>query len=88
MSIESLVADSSKSSNYTVVAFGDAVVLVSGSGAVVNNLVVAVYSADVGVSGTDIGLSSEEVFKAAPPLAGPLGASAVTNPTSYIIHQC
>ena len=49
MSVESLVADSGKSGDYAVVAFGDAVVLVSGSGAVVNNIAVAVFGDNAGV---------------------------------------
>ena len=61
MSIESLVADFSKSGDYVVVAFGDAVVLVSGGGAIVNNIAVAVFG--------------EEVYRAVPPSVGPLGAS-------------
>jgi hypothetical protein len=54
LSVESLVADSSKSGDYTVV--GDAVVLVSGGGAIVNNIAVAVFS-DVAVvaTGADVG---------------------------------
>jgi hypothetical protein len=41
---------------YAVVAFGDAVVLVSGGGAVVNNIAVAVFG-DVAVvaTGADVG---------------------------------
>ena len=51
MSVESLVANSGKSGDYAVVAFGDAVVLVSGGGAVVNNIAVAVFG-DVAVVAT------------------------------------
>ena len=45
MSVESLVADSG---DYAVVVFGDAVVLVSGGGAIVNNAV-AVFGDNAGV---------------------------------------
>jgi hypothetical protein len=54
--VESLITNSSKSSNYTVVAFSNAVVLVSGSGAIVNNIAVAVFSdVAVVVTSADIG---------------------------------
>ncbi len=49
MSVESLVTDSGKSGDYAVVAFGNAVVLVSGGGAVVNNIAVAVFGDNAGV---------------------------------------
>ena len=49
MSVKSLITDSSKSGNYTVIAFGDAVVLVSGGGAIVNNIAVAVFGDNAGV---------------------------------------
>ena len=47
MLIESLVADSSKSGDYAVVVFRDAVVLVSSGGTIVNNIVVAVFGEEV-----------------------------------------
>jgi len=70
LSVESLVADSSKSGNYAVVAFGDAVVLVSGGGAVVDNIAVAVFGdvvvvvfGDVAVvaTGADVGGSGDNI---------------------------
>jgi hypothetical protein len=56
LSVKSLVANSSKSGNYTVVAFGNAVVLISSSGAIVNNIAVAIFG-DVAViiTGADVG---------------------------------
>jgi hypothetical protein len=54
LSVESLIADSGKSGDYAVV--GDAVVLVSGGGAVVNNIAVAVFGdVAVVVTGADVG---------------------------------
>ena len=47
------------SGDYAVVAFGDAVVLVSGGGAVVDNIAVAIYG--------------EEVYQVVPPLSGSFG---------------
>jgi len=54
LSVKSLVADSGKSGDYAVV--GNAVVLVSSGGAVVNNIAVAVFG-DVAVVATsaDVG---------------------------------
>ena len=49
MSVESLITNSGKSGDYAVVVFGDAVVLVSGGGAVVNNIAVAVFGDNAGV---------------------------------------
>jgi hypothetical protein len=49
LSVESLDADSDKSVDYAVVAFGDAVALVSGGGAVVDNIAVAVSGDNAGV---------------------------------------
>jgi hypothetical protein len=51
LSVESLITNSSKSGDYTVIAFSDAVVLISSSGAIVNNIAVAVFS-DVAVVAT------------------------------------
>ena len=54
--MSSLIANSVKSSNYTVVAFGNAVVFISSGGAIVNNIAVAVFG-DVAViiTGADVG---------------------------------
>jgi hypothetical protein len=42
--VKSLITNSSKSGNYTVVVFSDAIVLISSSSAIVNNITVAVFS--------------------------------------------
>jgi hypothetical protein len=49
LSVESLVTNSDKSGDYAVVAFDDAVVLVSGGGAVVDDIAVAVSGNNAGV---------------------------------------
>ena len=44
MLVKSFITDSGKSSDYIVVAFSNTVVLISSSGAIVNNITVAVFS--------------------------------------------
>ena len=52
-----------------------------------------VSSANIGltnnaiVDGIIVATFSKEVYRAVPPLVGPLGASSITNLISYIIHQ-